>query len=99
MGNKSETPITDNTSHNVAELAMLCRKFERQLRQESNSKIKKETFSSTEPIEVWMEKNFPDLWEDFKCHCFMFGKEEKARYFAMSFQNRMYEILKEKKYG
>jgi hypothetical protein len=27
----SDTPISDSTPHNVAELGMLCRKFERQL--------------------------------------------------------------------
>lgn len=57
--------------------------------------INKELFSSTDPIEVWMEENFPELWSDFKCHCSVYGMEEKARYFAMSFQNRMYEALKE----
>ena len=34
----SDTPISDSTAHNVAELGMLCRKFERELNT-ANSKI------------------------------------------------------------
>ena len=34
----SDTPISDSTAHNVADLGMLCRRFERELT-EANSKI------------------------------------------------------------
>jgi len=36
----SDTPISDSTPHNVAELGMLCRKFERQLNA-ANERIKR----------------------------------------------------------
>jgi hypothetical protein len=36
----SDTPIADSTSHNVAELGMLCRKLERELNA-SNDRIKR----------------------------------------------------------
>jgi len=35
-----DTPISDSTPHNVAELGMLCRKFERQLNA-ANERIKR----------------------------------------------------------
>jgi len=36
----SDTPISDSTPHNVADLGMLCRKLERQLN-EANERIKR----------------------------------------------------------
>lgn len=36
----SETPISDSTPHNVAELGMLCRRLEREL-QAANERIKR----------------------------------------------------------
>jgi hypothetical protein len=36
----SDTPISDSTPHNVAELGVLCRKLERQLN-EANDRIKR----------------------------------------------------------
>jgi hypothetical protein len=36
----SDTPISDSTPHNVAQLGMLCRKLERQLN-EANERIKR----------------------------------------------------------
>ena len=36
----SDTPISDSTPHNVAELGMLCRKFERELNA-ANERIKR----------------------------------------------------------
>jgi len=51
-------------------------------------------FESTEPIEEWMDKHFPELWNQFKCHCIVFtGSNKDARYFAMSFQCQMREWL------
>ena len=40
----SDTPISDSTHHNVAELGMLCRRLERQLNA-ANERIKR--------LEVW----------------------------------------------
>ena len=57
----SDTPISDSTPHNVAELGMLCRKFERELN-EANERIKRleeagdfivSTFGGTSASEVW----------------------------------------------
>ncbi len=42
----------------------------------------------------WLDKLFPELWNQFKCHCIVFtGSNKDARYFAMSFQCQMREWL------
>lgn len=49
--NTSETPITDNTPHNVGELAMLCRRLERALQ-----KIARQDYRGNAPSEVKIAK-------------------------------------------
>jgi len=49
----SDTPISDSTPHNVAELGMLCRKFERELNA-ANEHIKLLKSSGNELIE-WLK--------------------------------------------
>jgi hypothetical protein len=48
-----------------------------------------ERFQSVDPIEEWMEEQFPELWKDFKTHAKAFCEEGDARYFAMAFRNAM----------
>jgi hypothetical protein len=49
----SDTPISDSTPHNVAELGMLCRKLERQLNA-ANERIKLLKSSGNELLE-WVK--------------------------------------------
>ena len=62
----SDTPISDSTPHNVAELGMLCRRLERQLN-EANARIKQleEAYSATEAVrtirDCWCNHD-PDTW-------------------------------------
>jgi hypothetical protein len=52
----SETPISDSTPHNVADLGMLCRKLERQLNA-ANDRIKElETkVNELNDLKKWLE--------------------------------------------
>jgi len=58
----SDTPISDSTPHNVAELGMLCRKLERQLN-EANEKIRMLEHDQRE-FEAWLRNESVDnvLW-------------------------------------
>ena len=52
----SDTPISDSTPHNVAELGMLCRRFERELNA-ANKRIKELEAKVDElhDLEKWLE--------------------------------------------
>jgi predicted RNase H-like nuclease (RuvC/YqgF family) len=52
----SDTPISDSTPHNVAELGMLCRRIERQLN-EANERIKEleAKLDELHDLEKWLE--------------------------------------------
>jgi predicted RNase H-like nuclease (RuvC/YqgF family) len=52
----SDTPISDSTPHNVAELGMLCRKLERQLN-EANERIKRLEEALESIREYWNRDN------------------------------------------
>jgi hypothetical protein len=47
----SDTPISDSTPHNVAELGMLCRRFERELN-EANSIIRQQQLLDEENLRL-----------------------------------------------
>lgn len=51
-----DTPISDSTPHNVAELGMLCRRLERQLAG-ANKRIKELELKETElqDLKKWLE--------------------------------------------
>ena len=60
----SETPITDAVPHNVPELAMLCRKLERELRESMTEleRLRQELALAKRPVIVdtyaaWKEAN------------------------------------------
>ena len=48
----SDTPISDSTPHNVAELGMLCRKLERELNA-ANDRIKRLEAVTNDPHALW----------------------------------------------
>jgi len=52
----SDTPISDSTPHNVAELGMLCRKLERQLNT-ANDRIKRLEEALESIREYWNRDN------------------------------------------
>jgi len=53
----SETPISDSTPHNVAELGMLCRRLERQLNA-ANDRIKR-LEEAGDKMEPWCSEYGP----------------------------------------
>jgi hypothetical protein len=54
----SDTPISDSTAHNVAELGMLCRRLERQLNA-ANERIKR----LEEAGDALYENSSPSRWD------------------------------------
>ncbi len=52
----SDTPISDSTPHNIADLGMLCRKLERQLN-EANERIKRLEEALESIREYWNRDN------------------------------------------
>jgi hypothetical protein len=61
----SDTPISDSTPHNIADLGMLCRKLERQLN-EANERIKRLEEAGNRAIE---NSYYPDrvkVWNKAK---------------------------------
>ena len=52
----SDTPISDSTPHNVADLGMLCRRLERELNA-ANERIKR-----LEEVGDWMRYNSNNEW-------------------------------------
>jgi len=62
----SDTPISDSTPHNVAELGMLCRKFERELNA-ANERIKRlEEAGDLMVQHFYTDEPRSEMWEKAK---------------------------------
>jgi len=71
----SDTPISDSTAHNVAELGMLCRKLERELNA-ANERIKQLEESENRMLN-WLTEDCPESVKKQLSNAWMKSKEAK----------------------
>ena len=71
----SDTPISDSTPHNVAELGMLCRRLERELNA-ANERIKRLEESENRMLN-WLTEDCPESVKKQLSNAWMKSKEAK----------------------
>ena len=71
----SDTPISDSTAHNVAELGMLCRKLERELNA-ANERIKQLEESENRMLN-WLTEDCPESVKKQLSNAWTKSKEAK----------------------
>ena len=62
----SDTPISDSTPHNVADLGMLCRKLERELNAANQRIMRLEEAGDKMMNEGWNEPHLANAWRKAK---------------------------------
>jgi len=72
----SDTPISDSTQHNVAELGMLCRRLERHLN-EANERIKRLESTGDELLEWLKDQTISDSNYRLLANAWQRAKENK----------------------
>ena len=71
----SDTPLSDSTAHNIAELGMLCRKLERELNA-ANERIKQLEESENRMLN-WLTEDCPEAVKKQLSNAWMKSKEAK----------------------
>ena len=71
----SDTPISDSTPHNIADLGMLCRKLERELNA-ANERIKQLEESENRMLN-WLTEDCPEAVKKQLSNAWMKSKEAK----------------------